>query len=62
MRRPHRRRGLTAKFDSRAVDKNLSILDRVLALRNEKAKLLLGYETWADYAIELEWENRTHRT
>jgi thimet oligopeptidase len=44
-------RDLTAKFDSRAAEKNLPILDRVLALRNEKAKLL-GYETWADYAIE----------
>lgn len=44
-------RALTEKFDNRAADKNLSILDKVLALRHEKAKLL-GYETWADYAIE----------
>jgi len=44
-------RDLTAKFDNRAADKNLEILRQVLTLRNEKAKLL-GYETWADYAIE----------
>ena len=42
---------LTEKFDNRAKDKNLPILDKVLSLRSEKAKLL-GYETWADYAIE----------
>jgi thimet oligopeptidase len=52
-------RDLTAKFDSRAADKNLSILDRVLALRNEKAKLL-GYETWADYAIEPRMAKTAH--
>lgn len=44
-------RALTEKFDDRAADKNMPILDKVLALRNEKAKLL-GYSTWADYAIE----------
>lgn len=44
-------RDLTRKFDNRAADKNLQILNQVLTLRNEKAKLL-GYETWADYAIE----------
>ncbi len=44
-------RDLTAKFDNRAADENLPILRRVLELRNEKAKLL-GYDTWADYAIE----------
>lgn len=44
-------RDLTAKFDNRSAEANLEILDRVLMLRNEKAKLL-GYATWADYAIE----------
>jgi len=44
-------RDLTALFDNRAADKNLPILDRILELRSKKAKLL-GYQTWADYAIE----------
>jgi len=44
-------RDLTRLFHNRASDKNLKILDQVLALREKKAKLL-GYETWADYAIE----------
>lgn len=35
----------------RAKDQNLPILDAVLRLRYEKAKLL-GYETWADYVLE----------
>lgn len=42
---------LTRLFDNRAADKNVKILERVLVLRQEKAELL-GYETWADYAIE----------
>ncbi len=42
---------LTELFDNRAADKNVAILDRVLQLREEKAKML-GYATWADYAIE----------
>jgi thimet oligopeptidase len=44
-------RDLTEKFDNRAADKNLKVLDRVLELRNQKAKML-GYASWADYAIE----------
>jgi len=44
-------RELTQLFDNRAADRNMAILDRVLQLREEKAKLL-GYATWADYAIE----------
>ncbi len=44
-------RDLTRLFHNRAADKNLTILDEVLTLREKKAKLL-GYETWADYAIE----------
>ncbi|RYZ58548.1 MAG: oligopeptidase A, partial [Proteobacteria bacterium] len=42
---------LYKQFDNRAADKNLALLDRILALRHEKAKLL-GYATWADYVIE----------
>ncbi|MCA9632367.1 MAG: Zn-dependent oligopeptidase [Myxococcales bacterium] len=42
---------LTFEFDNRAAKANVPILERVLVLREKKAKLL-GYETWADYAIE----------
>ncbi|MDB4943116.1 MAG: Thimet oligopeptidase, partial [Labilithrix sp.] len=42
---------LFKQFDNRAADKNVPLLDRILALRNEKAKLL-GYPTWADYVLE----------
>lgn len=38
-------------YNTRAQKENLPILDRVLALRDEKAELL-GYETWADYVLE----------
>lgn len=44
-------RELNQLFDSRAADLNLPILDRVLALRAEKAELL-GYPSWAAYAVE----------
>ncbi len=42
---------LFKQFDNRAADKNIAVLDRILALRSEKAKLL-GYPTWADYVLE----------
>jgi thimet oligopeptidase len=42
---------LFKQFDNRAADKNIPVLDKILALRAEKAKLL-GYATWADYALE----------
>lgn len=42
---------LYKQFDNRAADKNLPLLDKILALRAEKAKLL-GYATWADYVLE----------
>ena len=42
---------LFKQFDNRAADQNLSVLDKILALRAEKAKLL-GYPTWADYVLE----------
>ncbi|HEU4533578.1 MAG TPA: M3 family metallopeptidase, partial [Polyangiaceae bacterium] len=38
-------------FDNRAAAENLPLLDRLLALRHEKARLL-GYETWAHYVLE----------
>jgi len=38
-------------YNTRAKEQNLPILDRVLALRKEKA-VLLGYKTWADYVLE----------
>lgn len=42
---------LYKQFDNRAADKNVELLDQILALRAEKAKLL-GYATWADYVLE----------
>jgi len=42
---------LYKQFDNRAADKNIAVLDKILALRAEKAKLL-GYATWADYVLE----------
>ncbi len=42
---------LYKKFDNRAADKNLPLLDQILVLRHKKAKLL-GYATWADYVVE----------
>jgi thimet oligopeptidase len=38
-------------FDNRAAAENLPLLDRLLALRHEKARLL-GHETWAHYVLE----------
>lgn len=38
-------------FTNRGGEDNVQILERLLALREEKAKLL-GYATWADYAVE----------
>ena len=42
---------LYIKFTNRGGDQNVKLLGALLAERNEKANLL-GYETWADYAIE----------
>ncbi len=39
-------------FTNRGGDENVKLLERLLKLRSEKAKLL-GYHTWADYAAEL---------
>ena len=38
-------------FTNRGGDENVTLLERLLKLRQEKAKLL-GYASWADYAIE----------
>lgn len=42
---------LYKQFENRAADTNVAVLDKILTLRAEKAKLL-GYATWADYVIE----------
>jgi thimet oligopeptidase len=38
-------------FENRAADKNVPLVEKLLVLRAEKAKLL-GYATWADYVLE----------
>jgi thimet oligopeptidase len=42
---------LYKQFENRAADKNVAVIEKILALRAEKAKLL-GYATWADYVLE----------
>ena len=42
---------LYKQFENRAADKNVAVLEKVLTLRGEKAKML-GYATWADYVLE----------
>ena len=42
---------LYIKFTNRGGDDNVARLDRLLVLRHEKAAML-GYRSWADYAIE----------
>jgi thimet oligopeptidase len=42
---------LYKQFENRAADKNVTLIEKLLALRQEKAKLL-GYPTWADYVLE----------
>jgi thimet oligopeptidase len=42
---------LYKKFENRAADKNVAVLEQLLALRADKARLL-GYATWADYVLE----------
>ncbi|AKV03504.1 Thimet oligopeptidase [Labilithrix luteola] len=42
---------LYKQFDNRGADKNVALIEKILVLRNEKAKLL-GYSTWADYVTE----------
>ncbi|AKT41688.1 M3 family metallopeptidase [Chondromyces crocatus] len=38
-------------FTNKGGDQNVKLLEKLLSLRGEKAKLL-GYKNWADYAIE----------
>ncbi len=42
---------LYVAFTNRGGEENVQILERLLKLRHDKANLL-GYATWADYAIE----------
>ncbi|MBX3222017.1 MAG: Zn-dependent oligopeptidase [Labilithrix sp.] len=42
---------LFKQFENRAADANIPVLEKILTLRAEKAKLL-GYATWADYVLE----------
>ena len=42
---------LYVAFTNRGGDENVQLLERILQKRSEKAKLL-GYATWADFAIE----------
>lgn len=42
---------LYKQFDNRAADKNVAVIERLLSVRGEKAKLL-GYPTWSDYVLE----------
>ena len=43
---------LYEQFENRAADKNVAVLEKILKLRWDKAKLL-GYATWADYVLEV---------
>ena len=43
---------LFKQFDNRGADKNVALLERLLVVKNEKAKLL-GYATWADFITEV---------
>lgn len=42
---------LYKQFDNRAADTNVKVIEKLIELRHEKAKLL-GYATWADYVVE----------
>ncbi|HWB42997.1 MAG TPA: M3 family metallopeptidase [Gemmatimonadales bacterium] len=44
------RRRLRTEFDNRAYPANMAVLDRMIARRDELARLL-GYTSWADYAL-----------
>jgi thimet oligopeptidase len=42
---------LYKQFENRAADKNVKVIETMLALREERAKLL-GYANWAEYILE----------
>ena len=44
------RRRLRSEFDNRAHPANMAVLDRLIVRRHELARLL-GYDSWADYAL-----------
>jgi thimet oligopeptidase len=44
------RRRVRAAFDNRAYPRNMAVLDRMIARRDELARLL-GFASWADYAL-----------
>ena len=44
------RRRVRAEFDNRAYPRNMAVLDRLIARRDELARLL-GFSSWADYAL-----------
>ena len=44
------RRRVRAEFDNRADPANMAVLDRMVARRDELARLL-GFAAWADYAV-----------
>jgi Zn-dependent oligopeptidase len=44
------RRRIRAEFDNRAYPRNMAVLDRMIAKRDELARLL-GFTSWADYAV-----------
>ena len=44
------RRRVRAEFDNRAYPANMAVLDRLIARRDELARLL-GFASWADYAV-----------
>jgi len=48
------RKKLYAAHDSLAKEKNVPVVNQILALRNQIA-LLLGYKSWADYQAESGW-------
>jgi thimet oligopeptidase len=44
------RRRVRAEFDNRAYPRNMAVLDRLIARRDELARLL-GFSSWADHAL-----------
>jgi oligopeptidase A len=51
------RRELFLKNNNKAADSNIEILEEALAARNAAA-LVLGYESWADYILEIRMAKR----